>query len=44
MSVDMDRQKVIKAAYDRVAERYAERCFFEMYDKPLDRKLYDLFF
>jgi ubiquinone/menaquinone biosynthesis C-methylase UbiE len=42
--LDKNRIKKIKAAYDRAAELYAEKCFFELYDKPLDKKLYDLFF
>jgi hypothetical protein len=39
-----NRQDAIREAYDRAAEAYAEKCFFELYEKPLDRKLYDLFF
>lgn len=42
--MDKKRQSVIKAAYDRAAGAYAQKCFLELYDKPLDRKLYDLFF
>jgi ubiquinone/menaquinone biosynthesis C-methylase UbiE len=42
--MDKKRQETIREAYDRAAGPYAEKCFFELYDKPLDRKLYDLFF
>ena len=42
--MDNRRQEQIKKAYDIAAEAYAEKCFFELYDKPLDKKLYDLFF
>jgi ubiquinone/menaquinone biosynthesis C-methylase UbiE len=42
--MNKDRQKIIKNAYDIAAESYADMCFYELYDKPLDRKLYDLFF
>lgn len=39
-----NRQEIIKKAYDIAAEAYADKCFYELHDKPLDRKLYDLFF
>jgi ubiquinone/menaquinone biosynthesis C-methylase UbiE len=42
--MDKRRQKIIKDAYNIAALSYADMCFFELYDKPLDRKLYDLFF
>lgn len=42
--MDKDRQKIIKNAYDIAAKAYADMCFYELYDKPLDKKLYDLFF
>jgi ubiquinone/menaquinone biosynthesis C-methylase UbiE len=42
--VEKMRREAIRDAYDRAAEPYAEKCFFELYDKPLDKKLYDLFF
>jgi len=42
--MDIDRQKIIKNAYDIAAKAYADMCFYELYDKPLDKKLYDLFF
>ncbi|MFW6222456.1 MAG: class I SAM-dependent methyltransferase, partial [Bacteroidota bacterium] len=37
-------KKIITNAYDNAAESYANMCFYELYDKPLDKKLYDLFF
>ena len=43
-AMDTQRQKIIKNAYNRVAKAYADMCFYELYDKPLDKKLYDLFF
>lgn len=42
--MDINRQKIIRNAYDLAAESYADQCFYELYDKPLDKKLYDLFF
>ena len=42
--MDKDRQDIIKNAYDKAAKAYADKCFYELYDKPLDKKLYDLFF
>ena len=42
--MDKNRQRIIKNAYDIAAELYADMCFYELYDKPLDKKLYDLFF
>ncbi len=42
--MDRDRQNIIKNAYDNAAKAYADKCFYELYDKPLDKKLYDLFF
>jgi ubiquinone/menaquinone biosynthesis C-methylase UbiE len=42
--MDTDRQNIIKNAYDIAAKFYADMCFYELYDKPLDKKLYDLFF
>jgi ubiquinone/menaquinone biosynthesis C-methylase UbiE len=42
--MDKERKKIIKNAYNLAAEEYAGKCFYELYDKPLDRKLYDLFF
>jgi ubiquinone/menaquinone biosynthesis C-methylase UbiE len=42
--MDKERQKIIKNAYDLAAKSYADMCFYELYDKPLDKKLYDLFF
>lgn len=42
--MDKDRQKIIINAYDIAAKFYADMCFYELYDKPLDKKLYDLFF
>ena len=42
--MDKKRQKIIKNAYDKAAKSYADLCFYELYDKPLDKKLYDLFF
>jgi ubiquinone/menaquinone biosynthesis C-methylase UbiE len=38
------RKQKIKKAYDIASKEYANKCFFELYEKPLDRKLYDLFF
>jgi ubiquinone/menaquinone biosynthesis C-methylase UbiE len=42
--MDTKRKQKIKKAYDIASEEYAKKCFFELYDKPLDRKLYDLFY
>lgn len=42
--MDKDRQDIIKNAYNKAAKAYADKCFYELYDKPLDKKLYDLFF
>ncbi len=42
--MDAQRKAIIREAYNVAAEKYAECCFFELYDKPLDKKLYDLFF
>ena len=42
--MDDNRKEIIKKAYNVAAEEYANQCFFELYDKPLDRKFYDLFF
>lgn len=42
--MDTERQKTIKNAYNIAAKKYADMCFYELYDKPLDKKLYDLFF
>lgn len=42
--MDKARQKIIKNAYDIAAKSYADMCFYELYDKPLDKKLYDLFY
>lgn len=42
--MDIHRQKIITNAYNQAAEAYAELCFYELYNKPLDKKLYDLFF
>jgi hypothetical protein len=42
--MDSKQKQKIKKAYDIASKEYANKCFFELYDKPLDRKLYDLFF
>jgi len=42
--MDSHRKQIIKNAYDLAANEYADKCFYELYDKPLDKKLYDLFF
>jgi len=42
--MDKKRQNLITGAYDRAAPVYAEKFFYELYDKPLDRKLYDMFY
>jgi ubiquinone/menaquinone biosynthesis C-methylase UbiE len=42
--MDTNRQQIIKNAYDKAAKAYTDKCFYELYDKPLDKKLYDLFF
>jgi ubiquinone/menaquinone biosynthesis C-methylase UbiE len=42
--MDNTRKQVIKNAYDMAAQEYANQCFYELYKKPLDKKLYDLFF
>ena len=42
--MDANRQKIIKNAYDIAAKAYADICFYELYNKSLDKKLYDLFF
>jgi len=42
--MDSNRKLIIKNAYNIAAKSYADLCFFELYDKPLDKKLYDLFF
>lgn len=31
----------LKGSYDRIAEEYANRCFYELDDKPKDRELLD---
>jgi ubiquinone/menaquinone biosynthesis C-methylase UbiE len=43
-NIDTNRKQIIKNAYDIAAKEYADKCFFELSDKPLDKKLYDLFF
>ncbi len=42
--MNKERHSIIKKAYDIAAQAYADKCFYELYDKPLDKKLYDLFF
>jgi ubiquinone/menaquinone biosynthesis C-methylase UbiE len=44
MDMETNRKQTIKNAYDIASKKYAETCFYELYNKPLDKKLYDLFF
>jgi ubiquinone/menaquinone biosynthesis C-methylase UbiE len=39
-----ERKNRIRSAYDKAAENYAETLFWELNDKPLERKFLDLFF
>ncbi len=42
--MDKDRKNKIREAYENAAMEYSKKYFFELYDKPIDKKLYDLFF
>lgn len=41
--METEREETIRKAYDRAAQAYASGLFYELYDKPLDVKLLDLF-
>lgn len=42
--METGKQNAIRTAYNNAASRYGELFFRELYGKPIDRKLYDLFF
>lgn len=39
-----ERKQKIREAYNKAAETYAETLFWELVDKPLERKILDLFY
>lgn len=44
LEMDKKRQEEICSAYSKAATKYGELFFFELQNKPLDRKIYDLFY